>query len=284
MRPLLSYYGGKQRLVSELLRLLPPHKIYVEPFCGGASLLFAKPPLGTPGSSYPEVINDRNNLITTLYRVAQSDPEGLWDKVNQTLYSRESHRQACAICRSPDGYSDLDIAWATYVAVMQSFSNALGGSWGVGRDRSMAETWKNQKARMWEQINRLEKVYVESRDALQVIRQWDSPRTLFYCDPPYPNTDQKHYRGYTQSDFEALLDVLSGIDGGFMLSCYPNPAVPESWEKHEFSASVSTSYDPITKKRIPKTSTEVVWMKYPGVPVSERPSNRTVETQLSLFD
>ena len=69
-----------------------------------------------------------------------------------------------------------------------------------------------------------------------------------------------------------------------MLSCYPNPAVPESWEKHEFSASVSTSYDPATKKRKPRTSTEVVWIKYPGVPVSERRSNLIVETQMSLFD
>lgn len=28
----ITYYGGKQNLVKELLLLIPPHKIYVEPY------------------------------------------------------------------------------------------------------------------------------------------------------------------------------------------------------------------------------------------------------------
>jgi len=45
VKPLLSYYGGKQRIASRILAEIEqiPHTVYVEPFAGGATLLFAKP-------------------------------------------------------------------------------------------------------------------------------------------------------------------------------------------------------------------------------------------------
>ena len=39
----ISYYGGKQQLASKIVSLFPEHKIYCEPFIGGAAVLFAKP-------------------------------------------------------------------------------------------------------------------------------------------------------------------------------------------------------------------------------------------------
>ena len=43
MKTPISYYGGKQQLASKIVSLLPEHKIYCEPFIGGAAVLFAKP-------------------------------------------------------------------------------------------------------------------------------------------------------------------------------------------------------------------------------------------------
>ena len=78
MRPLISYYGGKQRLASKLIPLIPPHNVYVEPFAGGAALLFAKgKPEITNNHHYREVLNDKDGRITTLYRVARERPEEL---------------------------------------------------------------------------------------------------------------------------------------------------------------------------------------------------------------
>jgi DNA adenine methylase len=38
-----SYAGGKQRMASRIVKLLPKHTVYVEPFVGGAAVLCAKP-------------------------------------------------------------------------------------------------------------------------------------------------------------------------------------------------------------------------------------------------
>lgn len=42
MKTPISYYGGKQTLSPIILELIPEHKIYCEPFLGGAAVYFAK--------------------------------------------------------------------------------------------------------------------------------------------------------------------------------------------------------------------------------------------------
>src|SRR5205814_1410574 len=48
----LPYIGGKNRLATKIISMLPEHTTYVEAFAGGAQVLFHKPP------SEVEVLND----------------------------------------------------------------------------------------------------------------------------------------------------------------------------------------------------------------------------------
>ena len=57
MKTPISYYGGKQSLAATILGLIPPHRLYCEPFVGGAAVFFAKE------KSKVEVINDTNGEI-----------------------------------------------------------------------------------------------------------------------------------------------------------------------------------------------------------------------------
>jgi DNA adenine methylase len=52
LRSPICWFGGKGKMVKKLLPLIGDHRIYVEPFGGGASLLFSKEP------SPVEVYND----------------------------------------------------------------------------------------------------------------------------------------------------------------------------------------------------------------------------------
>ena len=230
MKPLISYYGGKQRIASKILPHFPKHTVYVEPFTGGAALLFAKPkPIVSNSSHYREVLNDKNDLLINLYRVAIEKREELELKIQATLYSQSDHRKATQITKNPADYDDVTKAWAFYVNINQSFANVLNAGWRTGvYGRNLASTWHNKKLQLSEILDRLKDVHISCEDAIRCIQRWDSPQTLFYCDPPYPNAEQGHYSGYTIDDFELLCDTLDNIQGSYVLSNYPQEIEPQS--------------------------------------------------------
>ena len=273
MKPLISYYGGKQRLASKLLPLLPPHTVYVEPFAGGASLLFAKPiPDVTNNDRYREVLNDKNDLIVTMYRVTREYPGRLHELLELTPYSASEWKKAKEICRNPINYTQIEIAWAVIVNCQQSFAKDMNAGWGTSVcDQNQSATWSNYRQALPEILKRLEKVYIDSTDAIACIDRWDSPQTCFYVDPPYPGTAQGHYSGYTQEDFDRLIAKLQTIQGSFLLSCYENQSPLKSWEKFEFNATMSAaksnnSDKTKTGERRNSDRVEVVWRKLSTIP------------------
>lgn len=246
MRPLFSYYGGKQRMASRIIPLLPPHTVYVEPYAGSSSILFAKPRHEpTNGHHYREVLNDHDERIMTIYRVCQdaTTRQLLLDRLQYTPYSRAEHARALAIVRQ--GWTEADPitqAWAMLVNLQQSFSNKLNGGWGIGVfSRNLATTWANWQDTLPILMDRLRNVHLECDDALAVIRRWDSPQTVFYCDPPYVDTDQGHYTGFTEADMKALITVMQTCHGSIVLSGYDCGAIPHTWEHFTFDAYCSAS-------------------------------------------
>ena len=63
----ISYYGGKQNMLKEILPRIPEHTIYTEAFFGGGAVFFAKPPVKS------ETINDTNNMVVNFYDVLKLD-------------------------------------------------------------------------------------------------------------------------------------------------------------------------------------------------------------------
>ena len=89
-RPILRYHGGKWKLAPWVIEHFPPHRVYVEPFCGAASVLAQKPRINH------EVINDLNGRLVNLFRLLR-DPAAsakLVELVYLTLYSDAEYRLA----------------------------------------------------------------------------------------------------------------------------------------------------------------------------------------------
>lgn len=118
----ISYYGGKQSMLSTLLPLIPDHNIYVEPFFGGGALYWAKAPAPC------EVINDVNMNVVNFYAVLKTDFERLKIKTNSTLHSRATYKKALLIYNSPELFADAPLirAWAFYVVTNQGFASKIG--------------------------------------------------------------------------------------------------------------------------------------------------------------
>lgn len=236
MKTPITYYGGKQQLANDIIGMMPPHKIYCEPFFGGGAVFFAK------GPSFLECINDRNDLLITFYKVCVQDFDKLQEKIQCTLHSESEYNKAKRIYANPKHQSKLNIAWAVWVVTNMSVMATPRGGWkrdnGTGGSHvgvSMAQHRKNFTAAVYD---RLRYVQVSCKDAIDVITERDTPDTFFYLDPPYINCDQKHYRGYTKDDFKKLLQVLSGIKGKFILSNFQSDILSQFVEDNHWFVKV----------------------------------------------
>lgn len=217
MRTPISYYGGKQAMQLHILPLIPEHRLYIEPFFGGGTIFFAK------GPSYLEVINDINNNVINFYEVMQKDFERLLSEVEASLMSEAQHKYALRIYNRPNGHPRVRRAWAFWYVTNYSFANKPGGGWkfDAGTANSHAgRTIKRRKDQFQYYRDRLSEVQISCRDAIRVIGDRDQKDAFFYLDPPYPNSDQGHYKGYVEDDLEELLSVLERIHGKFILSNY----------------------------------------------------------------
>ncbi len=218
LRTPISYYGGKQKLAKTVISFIPHHRLYCEPFLGGAAIFFAKEP------SAVEVVNDTNKELINFYRVCKNRFHDLVSLVRVTLHSREDHDNAWIIYNKPQLFDEVRRAWAVWVLSTQSFSSMLDGSWGYDKtDDTTTRKISNKREEFTEQIAlRLQHAQIECADALYIIQSRDQSESFFYCDPPYYNSNCGHYDGYTEEDFESLLKVLANLKGKFMLSSYPS--------------------------------------------------------------
>lgn len=228
MKTPISYYGGKQKLAATIIKLIPTHNLYCEPFIGGAAVFFAKPP------SNVEVINDTNKEMINFYRMVQTDFVSLEKEIQISLHSRDIHRRARVVYDNPDMFGELKRAWAVWVLAAQSFASGLDKDWGydIKKPTTSKKVANKREGFTEDYAMRLQMVQIECTDALRIIRSRDTKDAFFYCDPPYYNSNCGHYDGYSLEDFEALLKLLSQIEGKFILSSYPSPILKQYTKQH----------------------------------------------------
>lgn len=260
MKTPISYYGGKQNLASIILKLIPQHEMYCEPFIGGAAIFFAKP------KSKIEIINDTNKEMINFYKVVQTDFTSLEKEVMITLHSRDLHRKAKVIYANPDMFSDLKRAWAVWTLANQSFASGLDKDWGydIVKNTSSKKIMNKRESFTFDYA-RLQDVQLECNDALRIISSRDNINAFFYCDPPYHNSNCGHYDGYSLEDFENLLRLLSGLKGKFLLSSYPSPLLKQytkefGWHTQSVEQTVSIANN---HGKAGKPKTEMLTANYP---------------------
>jgi len=241
----IRYYGGKGRLARRIVRLLPPGKIYVEPYCGAASVFWH-----LPQPYEVEVLNDLDERVVNLFRVLQ-DPEQFAEFAHRVYWTPYSHSEFVRALRLLDSADSVEAAWALYVVCNQGMGSvahrASAGNWGRVLSYvadGMAGTCSGWRKRMgllraWHE--RLTRVQIDCRDALEVIRYWDSPQTVFYIDPPYPAATRRDARKYlheaSDEHHRALVDLLLTLRGSAVVSSHDHEiyrSLEEAgWERYE---------------------------------------------------
>ena len=212
----MAWVGGKKALRDEILARFPRnYKRYIEVFGGAGWVLFHKP----PGNDF-EVFNDFNGNLVNLYRCVREQPQALRDELRYMLNSRLDFEYMKGMLHSQAVLPDVRRA-AYYYALIR-YSYAAGTS-----------TFGSQPHAMWNNFpliesaaGRLQKVVIENKDCVKLIRQYDRPESFFYCDPPYYNADQ-YYEAVSTDGFDhtGLADALLGIKGKFLLSYNDCPEI-----------------------------------------------------------
>jgi DNA adenine methylase len=209
--------------------MMPAHRVYLEPFAGGAAVLSAKPRVA------PETLNDVDGRVVWFWRVLRERPDELAHVIALTPYSRLEWQD----CKSdPDVEDDLEAARRFRVSVDQSFSRE-GTGWSPPsiafdrRGRWQAGVWQNLQAKLLAAAERLSGVAAECADALSWIERYDQPDEAIYCDPPYPASVRlapgKGYRHDVDDTFwPELVGVLAQVKhAAVLLSGYPCPEAKE---------------------------------------------------------
>jgi DNA adenine methylase len=219
--PPVRYMGSKWQIGEWVVDKFPPHTTYCEPFCGSAAVFFRKPP------SQVEVLNDLNGEVIHFFDTLRNETEALIRAIELTPFSRQEYERSYQPTDDP-----LERARRFYVRSWQSFSGDGGLEKPTGwrhqnnarRGSIITKEWARLTG-LWMGALRLKEAQLENRPALEVLKRYDSPQTLFYLDPPYVLKSRKrNIKRYAEEmvddDHRRLAEALYPLKGCVLISGY----------------------------------------------------------------
>ena len=264
MRSPIIYPGGKGSMTTRILKYIPKHKTYLEPFFGGGSIFFKKQPCGF------ETINDINSDVINLFKTIRDKGKEFREYMELTPCSREIFEESKSYKEYEAGSFERAVLY--FINLRQSFS-AVGEAWGYSINNTDNRK-KAQSVNRWlfcikslpEIIERLKHAQIENDDFEKAIKRFDNQDSFIYCDPPYLLKTRKSKKLYTfemtDKDHERFLDACLNAKGKIMISGYNSDmydSALKSWDKKEFNVIDNMSNSRLIK---PGKRVEIIWMNY----------------------
>lgn len=275
---MIPYIGGKSHIASWVIENFPDDHLshtYVEVFGGAGWILFRKEQCRN------EVYNDLNKDLVNMFLCIRDRFDEFKSRAEWTLRGRAIFDIALAKLKTRDFRDDVE--WAIWYAITrtQSFSGN-GNSYGYSRSPdSPFRSWAAFLDRLSEIRERLLLVNIECLDFEHLIKKYDSPRTFFYCDPPYVDAESYYPVPFGWEDHARLAATLRSIKGKFALSYYPNPRLKALYKGYKcvFRTVAKSSYG-ITRGSTSSTRPRAVEMLIRNyttgnIPIDRLPRKRT---------
>ena len=254
-KPIVRWPGGKTRLLSRLIPLIRPHRLFVEAFAGGAALTLAKEP------SRAEVINDINGQLVNLYRHAQFHLEALVQEVEFTLNARA---ELDDLIEQP-GLTGLQQAARFLLRNRLSFGGG-GSSFAVSKQAQPSRAAVIEKLRALSA--RLDKVSVENLPFERLFQNYDSRETFWFFDPPYTVGAVDAYDAWNQERMAGFADAVAGLKGDWLVTINDTAENRALFRGHEIQPVVTQS-GAVNRRHLPAaTFGELVIRRRVAVAVS----------------
>ncbi len=274
-----GWYGGKFSHLDWLLPLLPPAHHYCEPFAGSAAVLLNRLP------SPVETYNDIDGEVVNFFRVVRDNKDRLIEAIGLTPFAREEFELAC---RYETNIDDIERARRFYVRARQVRTGlaqkASLGRWANCKNTSRAgmsgavSRWLGSVEALPEIADRLLRVQIENRPALEVIELYDSPSTLFYCDPPYMHRTRRDTKAYgnemTDEEHIQLARILNNISGLVAVSNYDCEFMDELYPPTKWQKIIAAEKTIHSTKDI---RSEILWTNYNPAEFAHFPALLTMQ-------
>ncbi len=232
---LAPWFGGKRTLAPVIIEELGKHRAYWEPFCGGMSVLLAKP------ESSHETVNDLHGDLINLARVIQDAKQGpqLYRWLRRVMMDEQMRDEVLAAAPSRD---PIERAYRYFI---ESWFGRNGFSGTVGCEKSsFAVRWTPGGGHGGQRFasavssipawrRRIRRVTVLSRDAFEVIDSIsDEAGVAIYLDPPYLEKAARYTHDFSDgfmgnaNDHERLAASLSRFKvARVVVSYYADPCL-----------------------------------------------------------
>jgi len=223
--------GNKYPMREEIIKLIPEHKRYVEPFLGSGAIFYNKP----ADMSQENILNDLDKHTYMQHRLLKEAPinsmkypQGLntipaikrfYRKTPRTPAERLIHAkiEAC------NGFSGSPVRL----------------SYGIHRKADPVKILKNMP--FYQSRLKDGNTTLLNQDYAKVVETYDSPTTFFFFDPPYEKTRTIYgYGEHKNFDFDKLLNVLRNIKGKFLMTINDSPTMRNLFK--EFNIQTTKVY------------------------------------------
>ena len=204
------------------------HRVYVEPFCGGAAVLAAKKP------SEHEIINDLDGELVNLYRQVKYHTDELIREMQWMIEARKDFTDF----RAQPGLTEIQRAGRWCYRNFYSFSGD-NESFGVKRIGFNTRSYLLVKLTAFHA--RLDRVTVENLTWQRCIALYDCPEALIFCDPPYTVGEVRAYAPWLQSDVNSLAATLQKALGTWIVTLNDTPENRAAFHGCQFQAVTTSS-------------------------------------------
>jgi DNA adenine methylase len=289
----LIYPGGKARLAAWIADLLPPpgtYRTFLDAFGGAANVLLEvmrrNEAAGFRGVLY--VYNDADEELVNFFRVLR-EPDlrrQLREMLRWTPYSRRQFQECLEMLVPAD---PVRRAWRFFVINRQSYCGAADkagrtGRWSYKvlpkRADGGPDRWLRSQERLEALGEAFRRIQVECLDFAEVLRRYDAPEVLAYCDPPYLGRGDRravYAAGFSPERHRELAGILAGFRGLAAVSGYRCPEHEEwyaGWERHEREVPCC-----LTRARGPRPRrVEALWLS----PAAARARKRALQLALGI--
>jgi DNA adenine methylase len=212
LQPIFCRVGNKTTLIDDILKVIPQHTTYVEPFVGGASIFWNK------SKAKQNVLNDLDSELINGYKALKKA------SINPKDYPVIDDKDVNVRLKKLNEFVNKNHTNPNSIVLSLMYNSCnTFSSKGIGKiykGRSLQSKVNNIEFF----VKKLKQnVILTNQDYKSILKKYDKPSTFFFLDPPYEKSKGLYKKSYI--DYVEMESILKKLKGKFLLTINDSPEI-----------------------------------------------------------